>query len=83
MATKYIHIDVTFAHVRFAAAARAKMAKEGFTAQEVAAFAGCSDTTVKVLLSAHQKNFEMKNYVGVCNALELNPADYFELGEWK
>jgi len=82
MATKFTHIDVIFSHARFAADARAKMAIEGFTAEEVAAFAGCSDTTVKVLISAHQKNFEMKNYIGVCNALDLNPADYFELGEW-
>lgn len=81
MTRKDIQIPFIFAHVRFASEARAKMQLERYTLQEVAIVSGRSDATVLACLSGQHKNPEMVTFLGVCNALDLNPLNYFDLAE--
>lgn len=81
MAHKIVQIDFVFAHVRFASHAREKMAIERYTLDEVAVVSGISATAISAHLSAQHKNVEMKTFLGICNALDLNPINYFDLME--
>jgi len=81
MTIEYKNIPMVFAHVRFASDAREKMHVNRFTTQEVAAWSGKSTAALKDLLSAQHKNPEMETFLAFCNALNLNPLNYFDLAE--
>lgn len=46
---------------------------------EIAALAGISSAAVKDLKDGNHANPEMKTVLGVINALDLDPRDYFQL----
>lgn len=74
-------IDFVFAAVRFAAHAREVMHIERYSMEIVAVVSGTSEPTVSAMLSGQHKNPEMKTFLGICNALDLNPINYFDLAE--
>jgi DNA-binding XRE family transcriptional regulator len=81
MVTKIRHLDMYFAAPRFAADCRKVMAINNYQQNEVAAVAGVSETTVMGMCSGLNPNPEMKTFLGICNALDLNPLNYFDLEE--
>lgn len=81
MVTKIRSIPFIFAHVRFASDAREVMAVERYSIEVVAVVSGKSEAAIKSLLSAQHKNPEMQTFLGICNALDLNPINYFDLAE--
>lgn len=74
-------IDFVFAAVRFASDARTVMHTERYTLELVGVVSGTSEPTVSAMLSGQHKNPEMRTFLGICNALDLNPLDYFDLVE--
>jgi transcriptional regulator with XRE-family HTH domain len=81
MAIKIRHLDMYFAAPRFASDCRRVMAIENYTQLEVATVSGVSETTVTGICSGLNRNPEMKTFLGICNALDLNPLNYFDLEE--
>jgi DNA-binding XRE family transcriptional regulator len=81
MVTKIRHLDMYFAAPRFAADCRKVMAVNNYQQNEVAAVAGVSETTVMGMCSGLNPNPEMKTFLGIANALDLNPLNYFDLEE--
>lgn len=81
MVIKIRSIPFIFARVRFASDARAVIALERYTIEEVAVTSGFSTAACKDLLSAQHKNPHMQTFLAICNALDLNPINYFDLAE--
>lgn len=81
MVTKIRHLDMYFAAPRFARDCRYVMAVENYTLLEVGTVAGVSETTVMAMCSGQNVNPEMKTFLGIANALDLNPLNYFDLEE--
>jgi len=79
MATKHAIVKFKFSHIKFATDIRAAMMFTGLNAQDVAALAGCSDTTVSMCASNNNPNPLMATWLGIANALDLNALDYIEL----
>jgi DNA-binding XRE family transcriptional regulator len=79
--TKIRHLDMYFSAPRFARDCRHVMAVENYTQAEVAVAAGVSETTVMGMCSGLNPNPEMKTFLGIANALDLNPLNYFDLEE--
>lgn len=78
---KIRQIDMIFAHVRFASDCRTVMHTERYSLELVSAVSGISPAAIKDLMSAMHKNPEMRTFLGICNALDLNPINYFDLSE--
>jgi len=81
MTKTYKVVPMLFNSGKFALAIRLKIDKANVTKEDVAALANISDTTVASLASGLQDNPKMQTFLGICNALDLNPLDYFELAE--
>lgn len=80
MVKTYKIVPFIFNAGKFALAIRLKIQGTDL-AQSVAAHAGVSDTTVRGMASGLNTNPEMNTFLGICNALDLNPLDYLELAE--
>lgn len=81
MAITVRSIPFVYAHVRFASDAREVMHLERYSLEIVALVSGVSEATISALLSGQHKNPEMKTFLCLCNALDLNPINYFDLVE--
>jgi DNA-binding Xre family transcriptional regulator len=80
MVTKWKVVPFVFNASKFAQAIRMHiMGKGDLYTTEVAAVAGISDATLGKLASGLETNCKMQTFLGVCNALDLNPLDYIEL----
>lgn len=80
MTKKYKVVPFIFNAGKFGVAIRLKIQGTDL-AESVALAAGVSDTTVRGLASGMHLNPEMNTFLGICNALDLNPLDYLELAE--
>jgi len=78
---KHVQIPFIFAQVRFASHARERIAVERYSVEEVAIVSGYSTAAVKDLLSGAHPNPHMQTFLAICNALDLNPVNYFDLME--
>lgn len=82
MVTKWKVVPFVFNTTKFAQAIRMHiMGKGDLYAVEVAAIAGISSTTLSKMCSGIEDNCKMQTFLGICNALDLNPLDYIELSE--
>ena len=81
MTHKLVKIDFVYAHVRFASHMRETMAVNRYTVEEIAVVSGYSSSSVKDMMSGAHPNPHMLTFLGICNALDLNPIDYFDLME--
>ena len=81
MVTKWKVVPFLFNAGKFGLAVRLKIDNVNVTQEDVAGMAGISDTTVSRIASGLHTNIEMNTFLGICNALDLNPLDYLELGE--
>jgi DNA-binding Xre family transcriptional regulator len=81
MVTKWKIVPFLFNAGKFGLAIRLKIDNVNITQEDVAGMAGISDTTVSRIASGLHANIEMNTFLGICNALDLNPLDYLELGE--
>lgn len=80
MVTKWKVVPFVFNSSKFAQAIRLHVLGTSDLYQtEIAAVAGISDTTLSKLASGLETNCKMQTFLGVCNALDLNPLDYIEL----
>ena len=80
MVTKWKVVPFVFNSSKFAQAIRLHILGKGdLYASEVSQVAGISDTTLSKLASGIETNCKMQTFLGVCNALDLNPLDYIEL----
>jgi DNA-binding Xre family transcriptional regulator len=80
MVTKWKVVPFVFNTTKFAQAIRMHIIGKGdLYAVEVAAIAGISDTTLSKMCSGLEDNCKMQTFLGICNALDLNPLDYIEL----
>jgi len=80
MVTTWKVVPFVFNSSKFAQAIRLHILGKGdLYATEVAAVAGISDTTLSKLCSGLESNCKMQTFLGVCNALDLNPIDFIEL----
>lgn len=80
MGKKYIIVPFVFNSSKFAQSIRLHVLGKGdLYIEEVAAIAGVSDTTLSKLASGLENNCKMQTFLGICNALDLNPLDYIEL----
>lgn len=80
MVTKWKIVPFVFNSSKFAQAIRLHvMGKGDLYIEEVATVAGISDTTLGKLASGLETNCKMQTFLGVCNALDLNPLNYIEL----
>lgn len=80
MATKWKVVPFVFNASKFAQAIRLQvLGKSDLHVIEVAAIAGISDTTLTKMCSGLEVNCKMQTFLGICNALDLNPLDYIEL----
>jgi DNA-binding Xre family transcriptional regulator len=80
MATKWKIVPFVFNASKFAQAVRLHtLGKADVWVEEIAGVAGVSSTTIGKLASGLESNCKMQTFLGVCNALDLNPLDYIEL----
>jgi DNA-binding Xre family transcriptional regulator len=80
MSTRWKVVPFVFNASKFAQAIRLHILGKGDLYKvEVAAVAGVSDTTLSNLASGLENNCKMQTFLGICNALDLNPLDYIEL----
>jgi len=80
MVTRWKVVSFVFNSSKFAQAIRLHILGKGdLYTSEVAQIAGISDTTLGKLASGLEDNCKMQTFLGVCNALDLNPLDYIEL----
>lgn len=70
-----------FNRIKFASEVRHVMEAEQYTVEDVAAFTGLGIPTISKVRSGDNWNIEMRTFLGVCNALHLNPINYFDLAE--
>jgi len=81
MTAKYKVFPFVFNHTKFASDCRHKMVVGNLTRELVASHAGITESTITYYLSGQEDNMKMQNFLAVCNALDLNPLNYFDLGE--
>lgn len=80
MVTKWKVVPFVFNSSKFAQSIRLHiLGKDDLYATEVAAIAGISNTTLGKMASGLETNCKMQTFLGICNALDLNPLDYIEL----
>lgn len=80
MATKWKVVPFVFNSSKFAQAIRLHvMGKGDLYVGEVAQVAGISYTTLGKMASGLEINCKMQTFLGICNALDLNPLDFIEL----
>lgn len=79
MTIKYRVIDWKFNRVKLAQEIIYAVDVRGITQSEIGAAAGISETAVHELRNATNKNPELRTLLGVINALDLDPRDYFQL----
>ena len=79
MVTKYRVIPFVFNKVKFAQEITYAISVQGVTIAAIAAAADISPAAVKDLQQAKHVNHEMKTWLGICNALDLDPRNYFQL----
>jgi DNA-binding Xre family transcriptional regulator len=80
MVTTWKVVPFVFNASKFAQAIRLHtLGKGDLYVSEIAAVSGISDTTLSKLASGLETNCKMQTFLGVCNALDLNPLDYIEL----
>lgn len=80
MVTKWKVVPFVFNSNKLAQAIRLHiMGKGNLYVTEVAAIAGISDTTLGKMASGLETNCKMQTFLGICNALDLNPLDFIEL----
>lgn len=79
MTIKYRVINWQFNRVKMAQEIVYAINMRGLTQEDIAAAAGLSASAVMELREARNKNPEMRTILGVINALDLDPRDYFQL----
>jgi len=81
MGTKYKVVPFVFNHTKFAADCRHKVVVGNLMGELVAVHAALTETTIACYLSGQEDNMKMQHFLAVCNALDPNPLNYFDLGE--
>lgn len=79
MVTKYRVIPFVFNKFKFAQEITYAISVQKITIREIAEAADISPAAVKDLQTGKHANPEMKTWLGVCNALDLDPRNYFQL----
>lgn len=81
MTTKYRIVNWEFNRFKLSQEIVYAVNMRGLGIAEIAASAGVSPAAVKDLKDGNHKNPEMKTLLGVINALDLDPRDFFQLGD--
>lgn len=81
MTVKYRIVNWEFNSIKLSQEINYAVNFRGITIAAVAAASGVSHAAVKDLMTGQHKNPEMKTVLGVINALDLDPRDYFQLGD--
>jgi len=79
MGIKYRVVNFELNRIRLAQEIIYAMSIKKLTQEEIAAAAGLSASAVMEIREARNKNPEMRTLLGVINALDLDPRDYFQL----
>lgn len=79
MVKKYRVIPFVFRWHTFADAINQKIVDGGFTETDIAAVSGISATEINGLRRAMFRNMQLKTLLAVCNALDLDPREFWEL----
>lgn len=80
MVTKWKVVPFVFNTSKFAQAIRLHtLGKSDEYVRTIAVTAGVSETTIGKMCSGLEDNCKMQTFLGICNALDLNPLDYLEL----
>jgi len=79
MTIKYRVINFTLNRLKLAQEIVYAIKFRGLTQEEIAEAAGISPTTVMELREGTNLNPELRSLLGVINALDLDPRDYFHL----
>jgi len=80
MVTKWKIVPFIFNTTKFAQAVRLHIIrKDDLYIEEIANVAGISDTTLSKMCAGLENNCKMQTFLGICNALDLNPLDFIEL----
>lgn len=79
MTIKYKVVDFEFARSKLSQEITYACNFRGVTIATIAAAAGISTAAVKDLKENTKCNPEMKTWLGVVNALDLDPRDFFQL----
>lgn len=79
MTIKYRIINFQFNRLKLSQELHYAVNVRGVTIATIAKTAGISTAAVKDLKDNPNCNPEMKTWLGVVNALDLNPSDFFQL----
>lgn len=79
MGAKYRIIPFEFDRLKLSQEITYAVNFRNVTIAEIAASAGVSTAAVKDLKDGNHRNPEMKTFLGVCNALDLDPRNYLRL----
>jgi DNA-binding XRE family transcriptional regulator len=81
MVNKVRSIDFVFRKTQFATDILACRAELGYTQREVAKHLNVTEAALGSYENALEDNPKMLHFLSVCNLYDLDPRDYFELGE--
>lgn len=81
MTTKHKNIPFVFDHENFAKAMDTVMTIDDITDEDLAGYIGLDHSTVNNYRHNRSSSWHplMKNFLAICNALDLDPRNYFEL----
>ena len=79
MTIKYRIVNFEFNRMKLSQEIIYAVNVRGIGLADIAASAGISPAAVKDLKDGNHKNPEMRTLLGVINALDLDPRDYFQL----
>jgi len=81
MVTRTRSIPFVFRKTQFATDICACRAELGYTQVEVAKHLNVTQSALGSYENAIEDSPKMQHFLSVCNLYDLNPQDYFELGE--
>jgi len=79
MATHVRSIPMVFDYIQFGTDVRAMMVELQLTSAEVDVLAGYRQGNTSKFATHNKPNPEMNTFMACCNALDLDPRDYFKL----
>lgn len=82
MPVHYVVIPFVFRWDRWVKDVEGAIKATKFTRRDAGVYIGRSTGYVSYLLTGQgQETLSLKDFMGLCNMFDLNPSDYFELGE--
>lgn len=81
MGKRTVSVPMVFAQFRFALDIRVACRKYGVKYTDVDVLAGLGSGNTAAYANAKRRNPQMETFLGICNALDLDPRSYFLLAE--